>query len=368
MAPLSGDRARLVVQAWLGTRLLLVLVALLVARQSGRDAEAMLANWDVRHFFDISEFGYVATHDIAYFPGWPLLLRQVTVLGVPPLWGGVLLAVAASAAACWALYRLGGGVAAIAWLLVPTTVFTLVPYTESAFCAAAFWAWERARAGRWGAASGLAAVACTLRVSGLFLVVALAVLALTTPCSSALRGRLSRLGWLLLPTGALVGYAAYLFVLTGSWTAWYDAQAAGWARGLTWPWESLRNTLDAASSTAFPDFPEWAWVFRAELVSMGVGALVTGVCLLRRRWAEAVWVGLQVLAFSVSYWFFSVNRAVLLWFPLFLLLADAHDAPWWSGSRARRVVRGVLTVALVVAGLSGSAYWAWLFYTGRWAS
>ena len=29
----------------------------------------------------------------------------------------------------------------------------MVPYTESLFCAAAFWAWERARSDRWLAAA-----------------------------------------------------------------------------------------------------------------------------------------------------------------------------------------------------------------------
>ena len=51
-----------------------------------------------------------------------------------------------------------------------------MPYTESLFCAAAFWAWERARADKWAAAAALAAIACTVRVSGLFLVGALLVL------------------------------------------------------------------------------------------------------------------------------------------------------------------------------------------------
>ena len=40
---------------------------------------------------------------------------------------------------------------AVLWLFAPTAVFTTVPYTESLFCAAAFWAWERARRGPgWG--------------------------------------------------------------------------------------------------------------------------------------------------------------------------------------------------------------------------
>ena len=56
----------------------------------------------------------------------------------------------AGAFAAAALVRLGGPWAAIAWLFAPTAVFTTVPYTESLFCAAAFWAWERARADRTG--------------------------------------------------------------------------------------------------------------------------------------------------------------------------------------------------------------------------
>ena len=59
-------------------------------------------------------------------------------------------------------------------------MFTTVPYTESLFCAAAFWAWERARADRWPAAAVLAASACTLRVSGLFLIGALLVMIITS--------------------------------------------------------------------------------------------------------------------------------------------------------------------------------------------
>jgi hypothetical protein len=34
----------------------------------------------------------------------------------------------------------------------------------------------------------------------------------------------------------------------------------------------------------------------------------------RPMWGEASWVGVHVVAFSLSYWFFSVNRAALLWF------------------------------------------------------
>ena len=93
---------------------------------------------------------------------------------------GVIISLVGSAVAAAALLRLGGPWAAVAWLFAPTAVFTTVPYTESLFCAAAFWAWERARADRWLAAALLTALACTLRVSGLFLVGALLVMIITS--------------------------------------------------------------------------------------------------------------------------------------------------------------------------------------------
>jgi len=429
------DGSRLVVQTWLYTRLLLVGTALWVGVTTGRSATDMLANWDVQHYFDIAKYGYAAPNDIAFFPGWPLVLRAFNLVGVPLLVAGVGLALICSAFAAAALYRLGGPIAAVAWLLAPTTVFTFVPYTEAPFCAAAFWAWERARAGRWAAAAGLAAVACTIRVSGLFLLCALVILALTqtaqrgivvrptwgrpaasgapagggapagigqhvrawfdgltvrpaapstwpaaggfgTPEPRPLKDRagaivrdqrVRALAWLTIPALVIFGYMAYLYNLTGSWNAWYQAQASGWPRGFTWPWQALQNTWAAATSKAYPAFPEWSWVFRAELVSMAIGVIVTVICLRRRRWAEAFWVGVQVAAFSCSYWYLSVNRAVLLWFPLFILIAERLQGGW-NVPPARRRFRVLLTVVVFLLASVVLCWWAWLFYTGRWAS
>ena len=302
---------------------------------------------------------------MAFFPGLPFLLRVFLAFGVPIAVGGVLLSLACSAVAAGALLRLGGPWAAVAWLFAPPAVFTTVPYTESLFCAAAFWAWERARADRWGSAAVLAATACSVRVSGLFLVGALAVMVLTAG-GLGLSGRVRRLAWLALPTAVIVAFAAYLHALTGSWTAWYAAQSTGWVRQLTTPWQSFLNTIPAIVPGGYADHPWWAAVFRAEVVSMTVGIGVTVWCLTRRLWAEASWVGVQVLAFSLSYWFFSVNRATLLWFPLWIMLAH------W-GTR-RPTGRGAAPAHRVLVGLAFGLscvlllWWCWLFFTGHWAS
>jgi len=358
----------MVIQAWLASRLLILGVALLLAVYQGRSLTTMVSNWDVQHFTRLAAGGYFAEPDgilMAFFPGFPSLLHLFLLLGVPVAVSGVLISTCCSAVAAAALVRLGGPWAAVVWLFAPTAVFTVVPYTESLFCAAAFWAWERARADRWPAAALLAAVACSVRVSGLFLVGALAVMILTSR-GSGWSDRARRAAWLVIPVLVLGLYVTYLHQLTGSWTAWYSAQSTGWVRGLTWPWQSWQNTIPAIVPGAFSDHPWWAAVFRAEVVSMAVGVLVTLWCLGRRMWAEASWVGVQVLAFSLSYWFFSVNRATLLWFPLWVLLA--RWGTWNPANPALRVGHRVLVVLAFTASVLLMLGWSWLFFTGHWAS
>lgn len=363
---LPNPQVRLVAQAWLGSRLLVVFAALIVlVTRPDLKLDQILRNWDVIHFIKISQEGYVAPNSEAFFPGLPMLLRLGAMIGINEVVTGVVLSLIGSILAAWALYRLGGPLAAVAWLLAPTAVFTVVGYTESVFCAAAFWAWERARAKDYLPMALLASVACSVRVSGLFLVGALAIL-LLTQAGSPVWQRLVRWLWLLIPAAVLFAYAYYLWVITGSWTAWYEAQSTGWARDLTNPIDAVINTFRAAAPGAYPNHFGWAWMFRFELVSVGVGLLTTGVCLVKKRWAEASWVAVQIVAFSLSYWFQSVSRAVLLWFPLWILIGE------WAAARPRRQLGRqahpvLVTIAAVLACIALTA-WAWMYFSGHWAS
>ncbi len=370
--------ARLVVQAWLASRGLIALVALLLAVTTGRSLTDMVSNWDVQHFARLAAGGYWADADgtlMAFFPGLPSLLALGMNVGLSVQVTGVLLSLAGSAVAAAALLRLGGPWAAVAWLFAPTAVFTVVPYTESLFCAAAFWAWERARAGRWWSMALLAGAACTLRVSGLFLVGALFILVITLR-RVPWRTRLTGVAWLAVPLAVIAAFAGYLYLLTGSWTAWYSAQKTGWVRELTWPWESFLNTIPAIVPGAYADHPWWAAVFRGEMVSMVVGVAVVvwclGVSLRARRgtepalWGEASWVGVQVLAFSMSYWFFSVNRALLLWFPLWVMVGRFVD--WRPRARHTRVAHRAFLAVALTAETVFMLWGCWRFFTGHWAA
>ncbi len=368
---------RIVIQAWIASRGIIALVALLLAVRQDRRLTDLVSNWDAQHFGRLAAGGYLTEPDgtlMAFFPGLPVLLSLGLDLGIPVAVTGVGLSLIGSAVAAAALLRLGGPWAAVAWLFAPTAVFTTVPYTESLFCAAAFWAWERARADHWLAAAALTTIACTFRVSGVFLIGALVVMIITSRAGR--RSRVKRIALLLIPASMVIIFMGYLYLLTGSWTAWYSAQQTGWVREFTWPWQSFANTIPAVLPGAYADHPWWATVFRGEMVSMAVGVAVTVACVVlsiraRRRggrplWAEASWVGVQVLAFSLSYWFFSVNRATLLWFPLWIGLAH------WVGRRPGRPELRVghhwlvgLAFAVEIALM---VWWCWLFFTGHWAS
>ena len=373
----GSSPARIVIQAWLASRGMVAAVALVLAVVQQRTLTDMVSNWDVQHFGKLAADGYLADADgtlMAFFPGWPVILSLFSQVGLPVAISGVIISTACSALAATALYRLGGPWAAVAWLFAPTAVFTMVPYTESLFCALAFWAWERARADRWLAAALLTSLACTVRVSGLFLIGALLVMIITS--DEPARAKLHRGGLMLMPAAVIMAFATYLHVLTGSWTAWYRAQSTGWVRQLTWPWDSFLNTIPAILPGAYADHPWWAAVFRGEMISMAVGVAVTIWCIavsLRARkrpdgpdrpmWGEASWVGVQVLAFSLSYWFFSVNRATLLWFPLWIMVGRWVAGPGRSPRLHRALVGCAFGVEIVLM-----LWWSWLFFTGHWAS
>ena len=375
---IASSPGRIVIQAWLASRGLIIGVALVLALVQDQNLTNMVSNWDVQHFSKLAADGYLADPNgtlMAFFPGLPGIFWLFGQLGVPVAVTGVILSMVCSAFAAAALYRLGGPWAAVAWLFAPTAVFTVVPYTESLFCAAAFWAWERARSDRWLAAAALTAVACTLRVSGMFLIGALLVMIITDRTPAAVKMR--RAALMVIPASVMIAFATYLYALTGSWTAWYSAQTTGWVRELTWPWQSFLNTIPAIMPGAYANHPWWAAVFRGEMISMAAGVGVTIWCVVvslrarkypngtdRPMWGEASWVGVQILAFSMSYWFFSVNRATLLWFPLWILLGRWVAGPTKLSPLAHRLlVAGAFIVEIVLM-----LWWSWLFFTGHWAS
>ncbi|MGZ0149914.1 mannosyltransferase family protein [Kribbella sp. WER1] len=322
--------------------------------------------WDVWHLNAVAQYGYNHGEPsgaplAAFFPGFPLLVHIVNYSGIGYVASGIVVSAVASAFAGVYLARLAeyefpelkglGPHAAMVWYGAPVGVFLAAGYTESLFCAFAFPAWLAARQGRWARAAVFVALASTVRVSGLFLIFALGVEFLT----SKKRDWMS-LPWLALPLVPVLGFMAYLKQIHGSWFAWHQAQEKGWPRTFTWPWTSLQHTLEAATKGRFPaDRIDWTWMFRAELVALFVLLVLLVWLVWRRSWGEAAWVAATLGAFCTSYWVFSLTRATLLMWPLWIGLAVLLKRKPWLG-------RLYLALAIPLA-----AVWAAAFFTGRWS-
>ncbi|GAA2292929.1 mannosyltransferase family protein [Streptomyces kunmingensis] len=355
---------RTVLRTYVLTRAGLLVTAYCVARlfparpddKQARPLLSVWQQWDWAHYRTIAEYGYFhgADNTEAFFPGFPLVLRAVHV--VVPDWtlAGLLISFVSGGVAMLALARIAGplvgGRAVLLLLLSPCAVFLAAGYTESLFLALALPAWLAARRGNWALAAALTAAATAVRVSGLFLAAALLVQFLVAHGPGR---RWRRLPWLALPAVPALAYTAYLHARTGDWMAWKHAQERGWYRTFHWPWEAWANTWNAASEGTYAT--GYALLCQAELVAMLLGLGLFAWLLRGRRWAEAAYVALTLWALGTSYWYTSIPRATLLWWPL------------WAGLAAwtLRSQRATYVCLCVLAPLS--TLYAVAFLSGRWA-
>ncbi|NUR85217.1 MAG: hypothetical protein HOY71_14125, partial [Nonomuraea sp.] len=250
---------------WLGSRAGLLVSTLLGVTLA--EYAAKWRQWDAGLFITIAQYGYDGEPGKprddglpAFFPGLPVALRALHL--VVPDWAacGLLISLVAGAVAMVALARLAefegasGWMAVLALLLLPMAVFLAAGYSESLFLAFAIPAWLAARLGRWPEAVALAAGASCVRITGLFLAVALVVEFVRSKETPR------RAGWLVVPFLPLVAYSYYHYTRSGDWLAWKHAQEAGWGRDFVWPWQAFRTTW--GSATGNDDF---AVAFRMEI-------------------------------------------------------------------------------------------------------
>ncbi|GGW94358.1 mannosyltransferase family protein [Streptomyces chryseus] len=340
------------------------------AREAGT-ALSSWGQWDWWHYLHIAQEGYFPggagpgtqgwDNREAFFPGFPLVLRAVHV--VIPDWSvaGLLISFVSGAVAVLALARLArlhvrdadsplGQRAVLFFLLSPCAVFLAAGYTESLFLALALPAWLAARRGNWALAGILACLATGVRVSGLFLAAAIAAHFIA---AADLREQWRSITWIALPALPAAVYTWYLHAHTGDWMAWSHAQERGWYRDFHTPWEAWQNTWKAAFTHT--QSTGYAVMFQAELVTMVVGLVLLGVLLRRRKWPEAVYTALSLWALGTSYWYTSVPRATLLWWPMWVMLAAWSLRRPWVRSAYLCVVAPLSTVLALT------------FLTGRWA-
>jgi hypothetical protein len=311
-------------------------------------------HWDAALLRNIAEHGYFSPHSIAnntvFFPGYPATLAAVHLI----LRNWVLAELVVSGiAGCFvvvSLSRLAGGRRAVLYLLTtPAAIFLLVGYTECLFLAFAIPAWQAAARGRWWRAALLAGLSGLVRPDAVFLIPALAVMALTSP-----RGpRLANAAKACCALAGPAAYEIYLIVRTGTVTAWPKAQQAGWDLHLVTPVQALKTTWWAAFRHPFA--AAYAFEFQLEFVAMAAMLLAALAFLWWHRWPEAVYCGLAALALGTQTWFQACPRTLLVLFPAWIALAGLDARRTW----VRYVYLSVSApLAVLVALLFLSYQWA----------
>ena len=248
-------------------------------------------HWDAALLRNIAQYGYFSPHSTAnntvFFPGYPMTLAAVHLILRNWVLSELVVSGVAGCFVVVSLSRLAGGRRAVLYLLAaPAAIFLMVGYTECLFLALAIPAWHAASRGRWWRAALLAGLSGLVRPDAMFMIPALAVMALTGP-----RGqRLANAGKACCALAGPAAYEIYLTARTGTWDAWARAQQDGWDLHLATPVQALKTTWWAAFRHPFSAAD--AFEFQLELAAMAAMLLATLAFLWWRRWPEAVYCGL----------------------------------------------------------------------------
>jgi hypothetical protein len=241
---------------------------------------APAARWDASWYLVIAHYGYrpdlfpFTASRTAFFPLYPLGLRGISTLGVPPVLAGVLLSMLALAFALYGIHRLStlefasatararagsGDVARLAVLFTafaPMAFFLSAVYSESLYLALSIGVFWFARQGRWAWVGVLGALAAATRSIGLLLVVPALILYVygpreDRPADFARRARSllpryrlrANLLWIGLVPAGLAAYLGYLSLSGGEALSPFHAQQV-WDRHFVGPflgaWDGLR--------------------------------------------------------------------------------------------------------------------------------
>lgn len=365
---------------------------------------APVARWDSVWYLVIAHYGYkpglgtLTSSRAAFFPLYPLTLKAISSVGVPPVLAGVLVSLIALTSALYGIHRLcelefgplvGGKVgrmAVLALAFAPMAFYLSAVYSEALYLALSIGVFLCARRGRFAVAVLLASLAGATRSTGLVLVLALLIIYFYGPREdrepdrqkaewwrARYRPRKDLLWFFALPVGVLA-YMGYLALSGGNALEPFHAQEV-WSRHFVGPylgiWDGAKAAFDGGRQllsfqshhiyfAAGTGSPSVAAGHNLMLFGFLALAAVMTVGVMRRLpFAYGSYV-LAALALPLSY---PVSSQPLMSLPRFLLVL--FPLSMWSAAwlvehpRAQRPLLG-LSAALMVFFLGQFATWHWV--------
>jgi Gpi18-like mannosyltransferase len=326
-----GRGVALALVVFAASRLVTFLTALAITTVAGVSLTEVLARWDGGWYLAVVGHGYpdaVATGHgvqaqttIAFFPGYPLLIKAGSVTGLSPAVTGVVVSTLTGAAASVVLWLLAARVTdvrsanrtVVLFCFFPAAFVLSMVYAEAVFVLLVAGCLLALVLERWALAGLAAALAGLVRPNGLVLAAC---------CGWAAIQAIRRDGsWrpiiapLLAPTGTLA-FLWYLYLRTGDPLAYVHTQKRGWDQGFDFGVSNVRSAMSIVASR------------RAELYVLVIVACLIGVAaalyfLVRWRLPAPLLiyvvgiVGLALLSSNTT----SVPRFLLSAFPLLIPIA-----------------------------------------------
>jgi hypothetical protein len=330
-----------------------------VAMISASSVGDVLSQWDGGWYLSIVRHGYpsfvplgvgpAGQSSIAFFPGYPLLIRALSSpAGLSPVLVGVAVSLLAGLAATAGLWHLAvrlsdedsANRAVVLFAFLPSAFVISMVYADALFLALAVWCLIALLDGRWALAGSSAAMAGLVRPTGVALCIACAWGAFVAIREGGSWRALIAPG--LAPWGGLL-HLAYLWIHTGEPLAFFHVEARGWG-----------NHFDAGAANIRKAFGHLAEAhltfFVAELAVLITGVGV-GLWLLVHWHAPGSVVAYVAVVLALA--FLGSNPVS---FPRFLLAAFPLLIPL-----ARRIsYRTAMAIAAVSAALMATHF----FVTG----
>jgi uncharacterized membrane protein (DUF485 family) len=353
-----------------GTRIVQLALIAWMLPAGDTDVRGRLLSWDSGWFIRIARDGYPhgpisalgddSAGSLAFFPGYPLLVRyfhEVTRLDFET--AALVVSWIAAAAASVVLFALGrrlydtrvATALTVLFFAQPMSVVLSLAYSEGLFVAFVAGALLAAHHRSWLGAGLLGLAAALTRPIGAGLAVALAVAALI----AVREKRADRWRAAAAAVTALLGVPAYLWWVgqrAGTWHAWFDVQTAGWGTTFDFGLGALRFVLDTLRTGQ-------GWVQVSVALFLIAAVVASGLAVTRRVWPLLLVYGLIAVALAVGQSGFYHSKPRLL-VPALVVLVPAAVAL----ARAR-----TRTAVLILAGygLFGLWYGAYLITVWRFA-
>jgi hypothetical protein len=333
------------------------------------------ARWDSGYYLTLAQQGYAEFPEaMGFFPLYPILVAGLSrITGLSAAVSGMLISQLAYLAAILIFYKLARQIrddheyamsSVLYMVLFPSSFFFFAVYAESlslAFSVLAVYLALRTRP-RYVQAGLAAGIASAARPVGWLLNI--------VPVTEFIRRRdftlsslLALAAGLALSVSGIALFVWYLYSITGTFTAVFQAQAP-WQRTWQYPWVTIWKSIRIAatgvnvSGNWFLYVINWSHLFFTTLALVLTGVAFWRSYRKRFRWSVAIYM-LVSLAFLLTSQgveaepMSGMTRWVGALFPMYLVLGDLTQS---------RIARGLLAV---ISGMLLVVMTAW-WMSGRW--